>query len=188
MNSNTSISADNGELLPLRHVSTRLVDRNPYWEYRHDRYITAKEEEADYWYAFTHGSVFVIARDHAGRYVLTRQVRYLNGRTSVEFPGGGLPAGANALEQAQRELKEETGYEAMRWSAIGEFNPMNGITNEICHVFLAEDLTQGEARPEATEQIEVVLLTKDEVQSMCAQNTIWDGMSLAAWMLLCSRT
>ncbi len=166
-----------------RQIRTELRHKNPYWEYRLDRYELGEGQEADYWYAHTHGSVFVIARTDDERFVLTEQMRYLNRRASIEFPGGGVPQEVEPAEQARRELREETGYVATQWTKLGEFNPMNGLTDEICHVFLAEELREGDAMPDATEDIVVRLLSARDIDAACATNAIWDGMTLAAWML-----
>ncbi|MFM8472558.1 MAG: NUDIX domain-containing protein [Candidatus Kapaibacterium sp.] len=167
----------------LRQLGTELRHKNPYWEYRLDRYALSDGKEAEYWYAHTHGSVFVIARTDDARFVMTAQMRYLNRRESLEFPGGGIPQDVEPEVQARRELREETGYEADTWTKLGAFNPMNGLTDEICHVFLAEGLHAGAAHPDPTEDIEVRLLGAEEIDEACAVNGIWDGMTLAAWML-----
>ncbi|MFN9776589.1 MAG: NUDIX domain-containing protein [Candidatus Kapaibacterium sp.] len=167
----------------FRTLTSTVQHANPYWEYRLDRYELWNGNEADYWYAHTHGSVFVIARTDEQCFVLTEQMRYLNKRLSIEFPGGGLPKDVDPAEQARRELREETGYEATRWTKLGEFNPMNGLSDELCHVYLAEGLTLGTAQPDPTENIAVRLVDEAHINELCSTNKIWDGMTLAAWML-----
>jgi len=66
---------------------------------------------------------------------------------------------------------------------IGRFNPYNGVTNEICKVFVANDLQQAVARPDATEEFEILRCAVGEIEDMIRKNVIWDGMTLAAWTL-----
>ncbi len=176
--------------LPLKVLTqrdTEILHTNPYWRYKHDRYELPSGREADYWYAHTFGSVFVIAEVSTDRFILTRQFRYLNQDASVEFPGGGLAEGIEPLAQAQAELEEEAGYTAQSWTYLGEFNPMNGLTNERCKVFLATELVSTTAKPEESEEIEVFMWTRTQIEHAIAAREIWDGMTLAAWALYCFR-
>ena len=66
---------------------------------------------------------------------------------------------------------------------IGEFNPYNGVTSEICMVFFAYHLQITIAKPDETEEFEVVHCTPEEMEAMIREKKIWDGMTLAAWML-----
>ena len=85
---------------------------------------------------------------------------------------------------ARLELEEETGYVAQSWNAAGEFNPFNGATDEMCKVFIARNLSYVKAKPEATEEFEVLRAAPEEIEAMIADAKIWDGMTLAAWMLV----
>ncbi len=173
-------------LTKLEQISSESVHRNPYWHYKRDVYRLRSGAEADYWYAFTHGSVFIIARHDDGSFVLTKQYRYLNQRVSLEFPGGGLAEGVDALDQAKAELEEEAGFIAESWTFLGSFNPMNGLTNELCHVFLAKQLLSTSARPEESEEFEIHRLHAQDIRKAIAERELWDGMTLAAWALYSS--
>lgn len=170
----------------LRQLSTKLVSENPYWQYRHDSYELPNGNEGQYYYVHTRGSVFIVPQVEDGRYVLLRQYRYLNRRESIEFPGGGIAEGVDILEQAQRELQEEAGYRAGKMEYLGAFNPMNGVTDELCHVYHATALQQVEATPEESEEFEMVLMDAAEIRDAIRRNELWDGMTLAAWALVCA--
>jgi ADP-ribose pyrophosphatase len=86
-------------------------------------------------------------------------------------------------EMAALELEEETGYRSDALVRIGEFNPYNGVTNEICVVYTARDLVHSTQKPDATEEFEIVLCTVQQLEEMVRTNKIWDGMTLAAWIL-----
>ncbi|MDH7516598.1 MAG: NUDIX hydrolase, partial [Bacteroidota bacterium] len=96
--------------------------------------------ESEYHSIETPGSVMIVPVDGEGRFLMVRQYRYLNGRESLEFPGGGIVAGLTVEESAVRELVEEAGCVADDMRVLGTHNPWNGVTGELCTVFLARGL------------------------------------------------
>ena len=164
-------------------LSKRTVFSCPYYDLSHDRYQLPGGEAGDYHYVDIPGSTMIVPQLEDGRLVLTRQHRYLMGRPSVEFPAGGLPPGVTPRENAARELREEAGYRATRWEKIGEFAPYNGVSNEICHLFTARELTAVPAAPEPTEEFELLRLTRVEVDRLIVGGELWDGMTIAAFAL-----
>lgn len=167
----------------LKKLSTEIAHANPWWEYRHDRYVRPDEKEGDYYYVHTPGSVVVIPVLENGKLFLTKQFRYLNQRESLEFIGGGVKQGASSLESAKEELREEGGFEANELTMIGRLNPFNGATDEICEVYVARGLTKIGATPEASEEFEEHELSLEEIEQFIREGTLWDGMSIAALML-----
>lgn len=119
-----------------------------------------------------------------GRIMLVNQYRYLCDKESIELPCGGVKSGHTHGEMAMLELEEETGYLAQSWQLAGEFNPFNGATDEICKVFIARNLTFAKPKPEKTEEFEILMLSPREIEEMIIGKKIWDGMTLAAWMLV----
>jgi ADP-ribose pyrophosphatase len=117
------------------------------------------------------------------RLVLVKQYRYLNDRDSVEFPCGGVKPDTTYEDAARSELLEEAGMKAAEIRLIGEFNPHNGVTDEFCRVYLARGLQGVRPEPDDTEEFEVLIKTPEEIGRMIEQNEIWDGMTLAAWIL-----
>lgn len=170
-------------LTPLKKISSLTVLKNPYWEYKHDTYTLPSSAVGDYYYVHTNGSVFVIPQLSNGDIVLCNQYRYLNQKESLEFPGGGLKYGVEAETQARVELQEEAGYHAQSMQFLGVFNPMNGVTDELCHVFLARELELVTATPEESEEFEIITMTPAQIRKAIKGNLIWDGMTLAAWAM-----
>ncbi len=117
------------------------------------------------------------------KFLLTAQFRYLNQKVSLEFPGGGIQEGTNPLDNAVKELKEETGRDPGKITFLGEHNPFNGVTNEICRVYLAEKLRPCNDKPDDSEEFELYLMTENEIIDKIQKGEIWDGMTLAAWAL-----
>ena len=124
----------------------------------------------------------VVAVSPEGKIPLVRQFRYPTQRFSYELPGGGS-AGMTLDQAALAELEEETGYRAGHIRKVGEFVVYCGLSDEICHVYFAEDLRLGRQKLEETEHIEVCEFTPAQVRAMIRDGELRDGMALAALQL-----
>jgi ADP-ribose pyrophosphatase len=164
-------------------VSSQVRFSNKYWDYNLDIYKLPDGSEGEYHYVHSRGATFIIPKLDEDVFILTKQYRYLNKKYSIEFPGGGQVEGLSSQDNARKELLEETGYTAERIKLIGTFNPFNGVTDEICSIFLADGLTFYGMMPDITEEIEVIKLTKQEIINQIANGEIWDGISLAAFSI-----
>ncbi|MFA7627467.1 MAG: ADP-ribose pyrophosphatase, partial [Candidatus Kapaibacterium sp.] len=74
----------------FKTLSSDTLYKNPYWEYKYDKYNMPSGRAGEYFYVETPGSVMVIPLLDNGRIILVKQYRYLNKRFSFEFPGGGI--------------------------------------------------------------------------------------------------
>lgn len=110
---------------------------------------------------------------------LIGQYRYTLNEYSWEIPMGGGPIGVDMLLSAQRELKEETGLIANKWTKIMKIHTSNSVTDEVGWVYLAEDLTHGETEFEETEVLRIKKLTLKEAVEMVMREEITDGISVA---------
>ncbi len=167
----------------LRRLSTEILHKNPWWEYRRDEYLHPDDSPGEFYYIHTPGSAFVIPELEDGRLLMLRQFRYLNQRESLEFPGGGIKLGQTPEDAAKAELLEEAGFVANQLIPLGWVNPMNGAADEQCYVFLARGLTLATANPEVSEEFEPVMVTLADLEAMIANSEIWDGMTLAAYAM-----
>ena len=122
-----------------------------------------------------------------GSILLVNQYRYLADRESLEFPCGSVKETSDYDETARHELAEETGFGASSMERVGEFNPYNGVTDEICRVYIARGLTPVSVAHDETEEFEIVRLSPAGLDAGIAAGSIWDGMSLAAWALTRNR-
>ena len=167
----------------LKKLSGKILFTNPWWKYKLDAYELPNGEPGEYHYVETPGSVMVIPLHEDGSVTFVRQYRYLNQRVSLELPGGGLIAGTDPADMARDELREEAGLVAGELLRLGEHNPWNGVTSELCQVFLATGLSAVENAPDETEEFEIVRLTPSQYQRAIADGGLWDGMTLAALQL-----
>lgn len=161
--------------------------KNPWWMYRKDVVRLPNGSEGEYHFVHVKGSSMIIPILDDRTIVLVNQYRYLADRESLEFPCGSVKHDSTYEETAQHELAEETGFRAEHLDCVAEFNPYNGVTDEMCKVFLARGLSPAVARHDETEEFEQVRLSVDALQQKIDAGEIWDGMSLAAWALVKNR-
>jgi ADP-ribose pyrophosphatase len=139
------------------------------------------------------GSVVILAIDH-GKHksgkrkkdpwiVIERQYRHAAGQYLWELPAGKLDAGEAPIDGAKRELAEETGYQAQKWSALVEYYASPGFLGESMKVFQAEGLIAGDAHPEEDEHIDFRLVKLSELLAMVDKGKIIDGKTLTTILL-----
>ena len=132
-------------------------------------------------YARHRGAVAVVALDEHENVYLVRQYRYAIGRMTMEIPAGKLEGSdADVSAAARRELSEEIGVEAGRFSYLGIYLPSPAILTEKIHCFLAEDLSFGETHPDDDENLETVRLPLRDAVSLVLDGKIQDGKTLFA--------
>jgi ADP-ribose pyrophosphatase len=134
------------------------------------------------------GSVVILAVDASKRkkdpwVVVERQYRHAAGQFLWELPAGKLDPGETPLTGAVRELAEETGYQAKKWSALVEYFASPGFLGESMKVFLAEGLIAGDAHPEADEEIDFRLVKLSDLLEMIDKGKIVDGKTLTTVLL-----
>lgn len=111
---------------------------------------------------------------------LVGQYRYTLDAYSWEIPMGGGPLDLSRLDSAKRELKEETGLTANKWTEICTIHTSNSVTDEVGIAYLAQELTEGETEFEETEDLQIKKLPFEEALSMCDSGAITDSLSVAA--------
>lgn len=131
-----------------------------------------------------HGAaVAVIARRRDGRFVFIRQFRKAMERVCFEVMAGNCDPGEPAETAAVRELKEETGYTPNTIRFLSSIYPSVGYCTERIDIFYAEVNEPGETDFDHDENIETVLLTEEEMNSMIRTGEVQDAKTLAAWAL-----
>jgi len=166
---------------PWKTLGSRIVYDNPWIRVREDQVIRPDGGEGIYGVMETRIATGVVPLDSDGCIYLVGQYRYPTKVYSWEIPEGGTDPGEDPLTAIQRELKEETGLTARKWTPLGgEFHLSNCISSEIGFVFLAEDLIPGDAEPDGTEVLQVKRVPLDEALAMVDDNTIVDAVTIIA--------
>lgn len=133
------------------------------------------------------GAVVILAVRDDGALVMERQYRHPLGQVFWEFPAGKLDANEPPLVCAQRELKEETGFEAQQWEHLGVIHPCIGYSDEKIEVFLARGLRAGERALDEHEFLEVFAMSPAEIEAAMASGQMTDAKTLAAFCMARSR-
>ena len=131
------------------------------------------------------GSAVVMPVDAKKRILLVKQYRLPARRFLWELPAGKIDAGETALQAARRELKEETGCRAKKWSKLAEFYPSPGFLAEKMSIYLATELTEGDATPMDDEHIEKRWFTAKEIDEQIVSGKIIDAktqIGFLRWM------
>ena len=164
---------------PWKTLSTRPLYDNPWISVREDQVINPKGGKGIYGVVhFKNKAIGIIPLDEEGYTWLVGQYRYALEEYCWEIPMGGGPLAIDILESAKRELKEETGFTAARWTMIARIHTSNSVTDEEGFVFLAEGLTPGETAPEETEDLVVRKVHLREAVAMVMDNRITDSISV----------
>jgi ADP-ribose pyrophosphatase len=168
-------SGDDAHLIETGLGSTLL--HRGFLELRRDDVRLPDGSHATREYVRHGGAVAVIPLLDDGpdlRLVLVRQHRYPVDKVLLEWPAGKLDAGEAQLACAQRELREETGYEATEWAYGGEIHNAAAYSSESIWLWFARGLRPGPARPDQGEFVETVLMNAAELQALSLQGQLPD--------------
>ena len=122
---------------------------------KRDKIALPNGEEAVREYLTHPGAVAIVAILDDGRVLLERQYRYPIAKACIEIPAGKLEIGEDHLLCAKRELEEETGYTAKKWSYIRRIHPVISYSTELIDIYLAEDLIPGKSHLDDEEFLDV---------------------------------
>ncbi len=129
------------------------------------------------------GSAVMMAVDEKKRILLVRQYRLPAEKYLWELPAGRLDPGEKPLQAAKRELAEETGYQAKTWTKLASFFVSPGYVQERMTIFLATDLTEGEATPMDDERIETRWFAKKELGELIRDGKIEDAKTMVGFFM-----
>jgi ADP-ribose pyrophosphatase len=169
-------------------LSSKVVYQGPLFRILHDKLLEPGGRHSERDVIRHNGSVVILAIDTRKSkknpwIVIERQYRHAALRFLWELPAGKLEPGEDALTGAQRELEEETGYRAKKWTPLVEYFASPGFLGESMKVFIAEGLVAGEAHPEEDEHIEFRLVRLSELLKMIEKGAILDGKTLTSVLL-----
>ncbi|MBX7125735.1 MAG: NUDIX hydrolase [Cyclobacteriaceae bacterium] len=165
------------EIRRWKTLSVREVYRNPWIRVEEHQVINPGGNQGIYGKVlFQKKAIGIVAIDDEQHTWLVGQHRYPLNEWSWEIPEGG---GDDPLASAQRELLEETGITAARWTSIQRTHLSNSVSDEEGFIFLAEGLTQGTPMREDTEADMIVRrLPFTEALAMVLNGEITDSLSV----------
>ena len=164
---------------PWECMSSKNIYENPWIKVVEDEVLRPNKTKGIYGKVhFKNKALGIIPLDEELNTWLVGQYRYTLNEYSWEIPTGGVPLEEDTMAGAKRELREETGLIAKKWTKLLKIHTSNSVTDEYGYVFLAEDLTQGEMDWDETEELQIKKLPFEEVLEMVMDNRITDSLSI----------
>lgn len=159
----TSREVYRGRILRVREDTVRLPNGR-----------TAEREVAEH-----PGGVGILALD-GGDVLLVRQYRYAFSRVLTEIPAGKREPGEEPFVTAQRELREEIGATAGKWTELGALIASPGCYGEVLYLYMAQELTFGDTHPDEDEFLDVVRMPFDRAVELCMTGELTDAKTVIA--------
>jgi ADP-ribose pyrophosphatase len=159
----------------MKIISSKELIKTPIFTVTTDRAIDPDGFEIKRAIIQHGGSAVMMPMDEKGRILLVRQFRLPARQYLWELPAGRVDEGETPLKAARRELTEETGFRAKTWKKLCEFYPSPGFLAEKMTIFVATDLSAGEAKPMEDERIETRWFTKNELREWIKDGKIKDA-------------
>ena len=125
------------------------------------------------------GGVGILALD-GDDVLLVRQYRYAFSRVLTEIPAGKREPGEEPSVTARRELKEEIGAEAEKWTELGALIASPGCYGETLYLYLAQELTFGATHPDEDEFLDVLRMPFAQAVEQCMRGELTDAKTVAA--------
>jgi 8-oxo-dGTP pyrophosphatase MutT (NUDIX family) len=166
---------------PWKTLSSKIIFQNPWITLSTDDVTTPDGSLGSYTVLEAKPFVIVVAIEN-GSVVMVEQYRYPVKKTVLEFPAGGIELEEKPLVAAQREFKEETGYEAADWEYVGEFYELVSISRQQGHLFIARDLHMTKDQKMAKDGISRhVLVSFKELEDLIDTGKVIDALTPAVF-------
>jgi len=130
------------------------------------------------------GGVVILCQPEPGQVMLIRQYRYPIDKELIELPAGRLEAGELPLPAAQRELIEETGFQASVWEELPGMYSAPGFCNEMLYFFRASDVKFVGKNLDADEETEVMVMPVEDAWQLVVNQQVRDAKTIAGIALL----
>jgi len=157
-----------------KRISGEDIYGGIFLQMKRDKVALPDGQEAVREYLTHPGAVAIVALLNDGRVLLERQYRYPIAKTCIEIPAGKLDSEEDHLSCAKRELEEETGYTANKWSYIRRIHPVISYSTELIDIYLAEDLVPGKSKLDDEEFLDVFAAPLEQLIAWVEEGEITD--------------
>jgi len=167
------------EDMPIKIQVTRIAYENPWIKVREDKILRKNGKEGIYGYLEVGESVCVVAVDEEVRICIVESYRHPFNAWFWELPGGGSE-GEELISASKKELEEETGIFANKWTKLGRARVCNGLSNEWQTNVLATELEYGDFVQQEDETRDRKFVTLEELDALIASGEFADNQSITA--------
>ena len=167
---------------PWKTLASKQIYKNDWIRLREDKVITPTGSPGIYGVVEAYPAIGIVPVTTNLETYLVGQYRYPLKTYSWEIPEGGGNHGETYINTAKRELEEETGLIAFKWTYLGSLYTSNSFTDEIGHLYLAEELTVTTSKPDITEDLKVKKVPFAEAYQMVLDQQIKDSLAVIGIM------
>ncbi|MGE0587502.1 MAG: NUDIX domain-containing protein [Cyclobacteriaceae bacterium] len=171
---------------PWKKLSSRPIYDNPWINVEEHQVLNPAGKPGIYGKVhFKNKAIGIIPLNERDETWLVGQYRYTLDAWSWEIPEGGGALSTDPLISAKRELKEETGLEAEKWTKIGRAHLSNSVSDEEGILFIAENLSEGKSEREDTEaDMKIKRVHLKEAVDMVVKGEITDSLSVIGLLMV----
>jgi len=173
------------DTLSWKLLSAEEVRKDEWIDFRSGKYELPNGKVISPFYTYRKCNFAVIvAVTEEGEYLCVRQYRPGVEKVLTEFPAGAVEPGEDPEKAARRELKEETGFESEDWVRLGKIAPNATIADNMAYCYLARDCRKaGERHLDETECVDMLLLTKKQIEGLIARDEFVQAVHVAAYYM-----
>jgi len=172
---------------PWTVTGTKVVYKNPWMTVREDKVITPAGKRGLFGTVEWLPGCSVIALDEKRNIYLTKEYHYAMSKVTIEAVSGGIDRKETKLAAAKRELKEEAGITAKKWTHLGLIHPFTSQVGVPNYLYLAEGLSFGETDLDETEQITIVKMPLKKALDLIESGKITHGATVATLLKIARR-
>ena len=160
-------------------VESKRIYEGRIINFRVDKLRIATGQEVTREVVEHNGGVTIACQPAPGQVVLIKQYRYSIDQELLELPAGRIEEGEDPMLAAQRELTEETGYQARNWSELVRMYTAPGFCNEMLYVYKATDVIEVGKDLDEDEETEVIVMSVEEAWALVMAGKVQDSKTIA---------
>lgn len=167
-----------------KKITTQLKFKGKIIEVHHDDILLPNGDTSMREVVKHPGGVCIAAKNEKGEFLLVEQFRYAFSSVLLEFTAGKLEPNENPIDAANRELIEETGYEAIEMTSLGLLYPSPGYLGEIIHLYYAPKTKFVGQKLDFHEFLNVKTYPLDQLIDLVMKDELRDAKTIALIMKL----